>query len=99
VWEESDLHPYIASRAKLDCPIALWRRTVVVLITKLSTYQLDARGRRWTMHRSERWNQGQIGQLWTTLDSAPRAPQPQGAGAIPVPPAPCIPARRHHCAA
>jgi hypothetical protein len=34
--------------------------------------------------------QGQIGQLQTSLDGASRAPQPQGAGAIPVPPAPTI---------
>ena len=39
------------------------------------------------MRRQERPFQGQFRRSWTTLDSAPSAPKPQGAGSIPVPPA------------
>ena len=59
----------------------------LALTTKLTTYWLDVLGRPWTMCRQESRIPGQIGRPWTTLDSAPRAPKPQGAGSIPVPPA------------
>jgi hypothetical protein len=60
----------------------------VALTTKLTTERLDVLGSRWTMRRQNRWIQGQIGRPWTILDIAPRAPKPQVAGSIPVPPAP-----------
>ena len=62
-----------------------WRK--VDLTTKLTTYWLDVLGRPWTMRRQKPRIQGQFGQPWTTLDSAPSAPKPQVAGSIPVPPA------------
>jgi hypothetical protein len=60
----------------------------VALATKLTTERLDVLARRWTMRRQISAIQGQITHDWTILHSAPRAPQPQGAGAIAVPPAP-----------
>src|SRR5262245_36577020 len=59
----------------------------VRLTTKLTTCWLDVLGRRWTIHGQDPWIQGQFRRRWTILDSAPRASQPQVAGAIPVPPA------------
>jgi hypothetical protein len=62
-------------------------RVEVALTTKLTTERLDVLGRRSTIRCQNPAKQGQFRRGWTTLDSAPRAPQPQGAGAIPVPPA------------
>jgi hypothetical protein len=59
----------------------------VNLTTKLTTERLDVLGRRWTIHHQESQILGVSRRPWTSLDTAPRAPQPQGAGAIPVPPA------------
>jgi hypothetical protein len=59
----------------------------VALTTKLTTFWLDILGRLWTMRLQKPRIYGQIGRPWTALDSAPRAPKPQGAGSIPVPPA------------
>ena len=58
------------------------------MTTKLTTYQLDVLRRRWTMRRQKLRVQGNVGRVWTDLDSAPSAPKPQVAGSIPVPPAP-----------
>jgi hypothetical protein len=67
------------------------RLVQVALTTKLTTYGLDVLRRPWTIRRQEVRIRGQFRQPWTILDSAPRAPKPQGAGAIPVPPASLIP--------
>jgi hypothetical protein len=66
-------------------PCALVQDT---LTTKLTTYPLDVLGRLWTMHVLEMRILGVSRRRWTTLATAPCAPQQQGAGAIPVPPAP-----------
>ena len=42
------------------------------------------------MRRQKLRIQGDIGRPWTILGSAPRAPKPQGAGSIPVQPAPSL---------
>jgi hypothetical protein len=69
---------------KVARAIAVRRLLDLVLTTKLSTYWLDVLGRLWTMRRQKPPIQGQFGRAWTSLDSAPHAPQPQGAGANPV---------------
>ena len=48
---------------------------------------MDNPGRAEVKIRRFKGNLDATGRSWTTLDSAPSAPQPQGAGAIPVPPA------------
>jgi hypothetical protein len=82
-WYQGEIKAFQFAERPSPCA-----RVKGVLTTKLTTYWLDVLGRLWTMRRQEARIQGQIRRPWTILDSAPRAPQPQGAGAIPVPPAP-----------
>jgi hypothetical protein len=59
----------------------------IKLTTKLTTERLDVLGWLWTMRRENPRIQQSFGHPWTSLHSAPHAPQPQVAGSIPVPPA------------
>src|SRR3954447_1938012 len=62
----------------------IFGRKTEALTTKLTTYWLDVLGRRWTIRCQNPAIQRQFRQPWTDLDTAPSAPQPQGAGSIPV---------------